>query len=96
MRLTLQVLGPGCWNCRRLYRSAEVAAERLSEQRADLEIEIEKIEAPGRFLEFDIMSTPALAINGRVVSAGRSAAPERIMGWIEEYLQREGSQILGA
>lgn len=71
----LQILGPGCSNCRRLLANAERAAEDLG-----LDYEIEKVEDLGRILAFGVMRTPALALDGEVVAMGRVPAVEELKG----------------
>lgn len=71
----LQILGPGCSNCRRLLTHAEQAATELG-----LEFEIEKIEDLGKILAFGIMRTPALALDGEVLVMGRVPAVKELKG----------------
>lgn len=63
---TLQILGTGCANCRRLTAAAERAAAELG-----LDVRIEKIEDVDRILDFGVLRTPALAVNGEVRISGR-------------------------
>ena len=62
----LQILGTGCAKCKALQECAELVA-----QQAGLAYEIEKITDIPRMMQFGIMATPALAIDGKVVSQGR-------------------------
>jgi small redox-active disulfide protein 2 len=62
----IEVLGPGCANCRMLYERAQLAAKQLG-----LEFEIEKITDLGVIMGYRVMSTPALVVDGVVKASGR-------------------------
>lgn len=69
----LQVLGPGCPNCKKLAELTEQAAKSLG-----LEYEIEKIEDIKAIMNFGVMTTPALAVNGQVKVAGKIPSLDEI------------------
>ena len=62
----LQVLGTGCPSCRKLAAMTEQAATDLH-----MDFELEKVEDIDRITEFDVMSTPALVVDGDVKMSGR-------------------------
>jgi small redox-active disulfide protein 2 len=64
--MEIKVLGSGCANCKRLYAEAEKAIAQ-SGQAATLS----KVEAIEEIISHGVMATPALVIDGRVVSSGR-------------------------
>ena len=64
--LTIKILGSGCPNCRRLEKVARAAAGD-----AGIEAAFEKVTDINDILAYPIASTPALVINGKVVSSGR-------------------------
>lgn len=70
---TVEVMGPGCKKCQALY---ENALEAVKIQGKDIAVkhttDIEKLALSG------IMSTPALLINGKVVSSGKVLKPKDI------------------
>ncbi len=74
----LQILGPGCPKCERLAKEAEAAARELG-----LEFELEKVTAMDRILDFGVMATPALAVDGRVRAAGKALDREDIKKLLE-------------
>jgi len=65
MRTKLQVLGTGCPKCRLLTEHAERAAQELA-----LDYELEKVTDIERILEFGMVATPALAVDGEVRVSG--------------------------
>lgn len=58
---TLQVLGMGCPKCGALAERTEQAARELG-----LDYRIDKITDAEQIARFGVMSTPALAVDGRV------------------------------
>ena len=69
----IQILGTGCPKCRQLSENAEIAAKDLG-----IEYEIEKVTDINKIMEFGVMMTPALAVDGEVKIAGKVASPEEI------------------
>lgn len=71
--MKIQVLGPGCTNCKNLERSVAAALNQLG-----LAIEVEKVVDPVEIARLGVMRTPALAIDGRVVVSGRVPTPGEV------------------
>ena len=71
--MKLQVLGTGCPKCKQLAANAEEAA-----RQAGVSCEIEKVTDITKIVEFGVMSTPSLAIDGKVVVTGRVASADEI------------------
>jgi small redox-active disulfide protein 2 len=69
----IEVLGPGCSNCRLLYERTRAAAEELG-----MEFEIEKVTDLNVILGYRVMSTPALVVDGVVKVAGRVPSPSQL------------------
>lgn len=63
---TLQILGTGCANCRRLTVAVEQAAREIG-----LDYRLEKIESLDEIVAFGVLRTPALAVDGEVKVSGR-------------------------
>jgi small redox-active disulfide protein 2 len=76
---TIEVLGPGCHNCKRLEANAREAVAM-----AGVEAQIVKITDYGQIMTYGIMSTPGLVIDGKVVSYGRVPSPGDIAVWLSE------------
>ncbi|MCK2125939.1 thioredoxin family protein [Thauera aromatica] len=75
--LDIKVLGPGCANCRKLE---EVAREAVSA--TGVEAEITKVTDMGQIVAYDVLKTPGLVINEKLVSSGRIPTASTIAEWI--------------
>ncbi len=64
--MKIQVLGPGCAKCKQLAANAEKAVAALG-----LPATVEKVEDVREIMKFKVMATPALAVDGKVRSAGK-------------------------
>jgi small redox-active disulfide protein 2 len=63
---TVEVLGPGCANCKKLAANAEAAVKELG-----IDCRVEKITDINVITGYSVMLTPALAVDGVVKSSGR-------------------------
>ena len=79
---TIQVLGTGCKKCVSLKENVETALKELG-----VEADVQKIEEINEIVAFGVMSTPALAVDGKVKIVGKVASPEEI----KNLLSRESS-----
>jgi small redox-active disulfide protein 2 len=64
--MKIQVLGTGCAKCKQLMANAETAVAELA-----LGVPVEKVEEIREIMKFGVMTTPALAIDGKVRAAGK-------------------------
>lgn len=64
--MKIEVLGPGCKNCESLEKVTEEAIGQLG-----VDASVDKVTDYGQIAARGVMSTPALAIDGKVVSSGR-------------------------
>lgn len=76
--MKIQILGIGCPKCKKLAEAAEAAARELG-----IEYELTKVTDINEIINFGVMSTPGLAIDGKVVLSGRVAAPAEIKKLLE-------------
>ncbi len=74
----IQVLGSGCPKCKKLAENAEKAAKELG-----IEYEIIKITDIKEIMNFGVMFTPALAVDGEVKVSGRVPDVEEIKKMIK-------------
>lgn len=70
----IQILGTGCTKCNTLAANAREAAQTLGE-----DFEIEKVTELNDIMTFGCMTTPGLAIDGKLVSQGKLLKPDQIM-----------------
>ena len=80
--LTIKILGPGCANCKRLEEIARKAASELN-----VAAEFTKVTGYDDILAYDLVSTPGLVINEKLVSSGRIPSPASVATWIAEAMQ---------
>ncbi len=69
----IQILGTGCPKCKKLAENAEAAARELG-----LEYELVKITSINDIMNFGVMMTPALAVDGEVKVSGKVPSVEEI------------------
>ncbi len=64
--MEIKVLGTGCASCKALYATVETAVAEMG-----LDAKVVKEEDLMEIMKFNVMSMPALVIDGIVVSSGR-------------------------
>ena len=78
--MTIQILGPGCANCRNLEKNARDAAASLG-----IEADFEKITSMDRILEMGIMRTPGIAVDGKVLKSGKVLSASEIEELLRQF-----------
>lgn len=76
--LTIKVLGPGCANCKKLE---EVTRQAMSD--LHVEADIIKVTNMQDIIAYDVLKTPGLVINEKLVSSGRIPTVTMIEEWIK-------------
>jgi small redox-active disulfide protein 2 len=71
--MKIEILGVGCPKCKLLTANAEAAVKELN-----ITADISKITDITKITEYGVMMTPALAIDGIVVSAGKVLSKDEI------------------
>lgn len=79
--LTIKVLGPGCDNCQKVATVAHTAV-------ADMGVTADIIKVTDRaaILAYNVLATPGLVVNEKLVSAGRIPTEAEVMTWIADAL----------
>lgn len=72
--MKIEVLGTGCAKC-----SALLEATKKAVAQKGLFVQIEKIEDVMKIMEYGVLSTPALVIDGEVKSSGKLLSVEEIV-----------------
>jgi small redox-active disulfide protein 2 len=80
--LTIKVLGSGCANCKRVEQIARKVVEEMS-----IEAEIVKVTDYQDIMSYNVLSTPGLVVNEKVVSNGRIPTPAEITTWLANALE---------
>ncbi len=75
--MKIEVLGPGCAKCDRLEKEVKKVINELG-----LKDGVIKVKDITKIMEYDIIMTPALVIDGEVKSAGRVPTKDEIKKWI--------------
>ena len=76
--MKIEVLGSGCAKCKRLEKNVQKALKKSS-----VRAEVEKVEDITEIMERGVMMTPALVIDGKVVSTGKVLSPEDVIKLIK-------------
>ena len=71
--MEIKILGPGCPKCKTLEK---ITRESVNEM--GITAEITKEEDIVRIMNYGIMNTPGLVINGKVILSGRVPSPKEV------------------
>jgi len=71
--MKIEILGTGCRKCKKLEENAQEAIKA-----AGVDATIEKVEDMKSIMEYGVMSTPGLVIDGEVKSTGKVLKPKEI------------------
>jgi small redox-active disulfide protein 2 len=83
--MNVKILGPGCQLCKKLYEETARAIQQLG-----LTADLTKVEAMDEILEYRILATPGLVIDGEVKSAGRIPSQAEITTWLTTAAMKQG------
>ncbi len=76
--MKIEILGMGCSNCNKLYQNALEAVRQSGK-----EVEVLKVEDLQIIMDYGVMSTPALVIDGVVKAKGKVPKVKEIMELIK-------------
>jgi len=77
--MKIEILGTGCPKCKKLAELVEKAVSELG-----VEVEVTKVTNINDIMNYGVMMTPALAIDGEVKSTGKIPSIEEIKNWLKE------------
>jgi len=80
--LTIKVLGSGCANCKRVEQIANKVVAEMA-----LEAEVIKVTDYADIMAYNILSTPGLVVNEKVVCSGRIPTPAEVTTWLANALE---------
>ena len=82
--MDIKVLGPGCNKCKKLYGEVEVALKQLG-----IAATLAKIEKIEEIMNYQVLMTPALVIDGEVKVAGRIPSVAELTNWLTTAAAKE-------
>ncbi len=71
--MEIKVLGTGCTKCKSLEKNTKEAVRELN-----INAEVIKVEDIVEIMNYGVMATPALVVNGEVVVRGKAATIEEV------------------
>lgn len=75
--MDVKVLGTGCSKCQTLEDRVKKVA-----QTNNIKISFEKVSDINEILDYNIMMTPGLVVNGAVKSSGKLPSEDQILEWL--------------
>ncbi|MGQ9673726.1 MAG: thioredoxin family protein [Candidatus Aminicenantales bacterium] len=82
--MEIRILGPGCPRCKEVEKRTKKALIELN-----VAADLEHITDFKKIMEYKIIGTPGLVINGKVKCYGRIPSVAEVKEWIKEELSRE-------
>jgi len=79
----IEILGTGCQKCKKLTELTEKALNELG-----VSVEIIKVIDINKIIDYGVMVTPALVIDGDVKMAGKIPSKQEITDWIKKRNNR--------
>lgn len=76
--MEIKILGGGCPKCERLEALARDVAKELG-----IEAQFIKVKDMSAIMAYDVMTTPALVVDEKVLSYGRVPSREEVKEWLE-------------
>ncbi len=77
--MKIEILGTGCTKCTALFENTKQAVAK-----AGLFAQVEKVEDLTKIMEYGVMSTPGLVIDGEVKSTGKLLTTEDVFELIKK------------
>ena len=84
--MNVKILGSGCANCKRLEKVTRQALDEMG-----VEATVTKVTDFGDIMTYDIVTTPGLVIDERVVSSGWVPSKAEITSMIATALSKGGA-----
>ncbi|MFI3331572.1 MAG: thioredoxin family protein [Rikenellaceae bacterium] len=72
--MEIKVLGTGCAGCKALEATVREVVEELN-----LDASVEKVEDMMQIMSYNIMRTPAVVVDGNVVSSGKKLSKSEVI-----------------
>lgn len=72
--MKIEILGTGCMKCKTLEEIVKTAVAKSGEF-----AQIEKVDDPMEIMDYGVMNTPGLVIDGRVLSTGKVLSVDEVI-----------------
>lgn len=76
--MNIKILGGGCANCKRLEQITRKVAEDNH-----IMAEFDHVTDYAEIMKYGVMSTPALVVDGKVLSSGRIPTETEVSAWLK-------------
>lgn len=76
--MKIEILGVGCAKCHKLEEMVRDIASKEG-----IDADISKVEDFKKIMNYGVMTTPALVIDGEVKAAGKIPTEDQIKGWLK-------------
>jgi small redox-active disulfide protein 2 len=80
--LDIKILGTGCTNCINLEN---LVKDVVNEN--NIESKIEKVTDRDKFMDYGVMVTPGLVVNGKVLSSGKIPTKSTLENWLKNFIK---------
>ena len=80
--LNIKILGAGCANCKQVEKTARDIVNEMA-----LEAEFIKVTDYVEIMRYDVLSTPGLVVNEKVVCSGRIPTKAEVTSWLVDALE---------
>lgn len=77
--MKIEILGTGCPKCNKLNELTQTVVQELG-----ISVEIKKVTDINKIIDYGVMVTPALVIDGDVRVAGKIPSKQEITEWVKE------------
>ena len=85
--MEIKVLGPGCAKCQSLEKTVKDVVAALK-----LDIKVEEVKDMKQIMQYPILMTPGLVINGKVVMSGKVPSKAEVERYIMNSLDAEDKE----
>ena len=82
--MEIKILGPGCARCNQLEQTVKDVVKELH-----IDANIEEVKDIKKIIEYPVLTTPGLVVNGEVVCSGRVPAKAEVTQLIINALDKE-------
>lgn len=80
--MDIKILGTGCAKCRAVEKEVKEIVDELG-----IDANVEEVKDMAKIMEYKVMMTPGLVIDGKVVTSGHVPSRKDVRKYIEEASQ---------